>query len=177
MRRFKYILYFADGVPASDAALECAAGLARRNQARLALIDVFEAQESPPGITQQFGLDVNGLLQERRHDDLERLTQPDLEQLVDQTRFHHEESLDLLLRAYDMHRESPGVHLTKGEPAPSICAVAERTDADLIVMGTVGRTGIPGFFIGNAAEEVLQTAVASILAVKPEGFVSTATAD
>jgi nucleotide-binding universal stress UspA family protein len=39
-------------------------------------------------------------------------------------------------------------------------------------MGTVGRTGLPGFFIGNTAEEVLQTATTSVLAVKPAGFES-----
>jgi nucleotide-binding universal stress UspA family protein len=39
-------------------------------------------------------------------------------------------------------------------------------------MGTVGRSGIPGLFIGNTAEEVLQNARASILAVKPPSFVS-----
>jgi universal stress protein E len=46
---------------------------------------------------------------------------------------------------------------------------------DLIVMGTVGRSGIPGFFIGNTAEEVLQCARASILSVKPPGFQSPVT--
>jgi nucleotide-binding universal stress UspA family protein len=42
-------------------------------------------------------------------------------------------------------------------------------------MGTVGRTGIPGFFIGNTAEEVLQTTTASVLAVKPKDFISPVT--
>jgi nucleotide-binding universal stress UspA family protein len=53
--------------------------------------------------------------------------------------------------------------------------MCEKLEIDLIVMGTVGRTGIPGFFIGNTAEEVLQTTTASILAVKPEGFISPVT--
>jgi nucleotide-binding universal stress UspA family protein len=39
-------------------------------------------------------------------------------------------------------------------------------------MGTLGRSGIPGLFIGNTAEEVLQNTRSSILAVKPPGFVS-----
>jgi len=34
-------------------------------------------------------------------------------------------------------------------------------------MGTVGRTSINGFIIGNTAEDVLQTTRASVLAVKP----------
>ena len=37
-------------------------------------------------------------------------------------------------------------------------------------MGTVGRTGIPGLFIGNTAETVLRQVHCSVLTVKPEGF-------
>ena len=39
-------------------------------------------------------------------------------------------------------------------------------------MGTLGRNGIPGLFIGNTAEDVLQATRASVLAVKPEDFAS-----
>ncbi len=42
--------------------------------------------------------------------------------------------------------------------------------AVLLVMGTVCRTGVPGFFIGNTAERVLQHLDCSLLAVKPKGF-------
>ena len=43
---------------------------------------------------------------------------------------------------------------------------------DLVVMGTVGRSGISGMLIGNTAERVLRKLPCSVLAVKPEGFVS-----
>ena len=39
-------------------------------------------------------------------------------------------------------------------------------------MGTVARTGIPGLLIGNTAETILQRVDCSVLAVKPDGFVS-----
>ena len=42
-------------------------------------------------------------------------------------------------------------------------------------MGTVCRTGIAGFFIGNTAEKTLQQVDCSVLMVKPEGFVSPVT--
>jgi hypothetical protein len=32
--------------------------------------------------------------------------------------------------------------------------------------------GIPGLFIGNTAEEIIQTTKCSVLAVKPTGFIS-----
>lgn len=43
---------------------------------------------------------------------------------------------------------------------------------DILVMGTVARTGIPGFIIGNTAENVVQKLECSLLASKPNGFVS-----
>jgi len=42
--------------------------------------------------------------------------------------------------------------------------------ADLVVMGTVSRTGIPGLLIGNTAEVILNNLECSVLAVKPADF-------
>ena len=46
---------------------------------------------------------------------------------------------------------------------------------DLIVMGTVARTGIPGLIIGNTAESTLSQIHCSVLAVTPPGFVTPVT--
>ena len=43
-------------------------------------------------------------------------------------------------------------------------------DADLVVLGTRGRTGLKGIFIGTTAESLIQTTPCSTLAVKPEDF-------
>ena len=48
--------------------------------------------------------------------------------------------------------------------------MVENYDIDLIIMGTVGRVGIPGLIIGNTAESILEQTKCSILAIKPEGF-------
>ena len=48
----------------------------------------------------------------------------------------------------------------------------QKLEIDILVMGTVCRTGIPGFIIGNTAERVLDAVDRSVLTVKPEGFVS-----
>ena len=50
--------------------------------------------------------------------------------------------------------------------------LASELTAELVVMGTVGRTGIPGYIIGNTAESVLGELDCLILAVKPAEFVS-----
>jgi universal stress protein E len=43
---------------------------------------------------------------------------------------------------------------------------------DLLVMGTLGRSGIAGIMIGNTAERILPELTCSLLAVKPKDFVS-----
>lgn len=62
------------------------------------------------------------------------------------------------------------VHLSKTSPSEMIINTAIRHDVDLIMMGMVGRIGIPGFIIVNTAESILQQVKCSVLAIKPEGF-------
>lgn len=63
-------------------------------------------------------------------------------------------------------------HLSWGNPAKEIGRIALQLKADLIAIGTVGRGGLKGLFLGNTAESVLAKCDCSILAVKPDGFVS-----
>lgn len=67
---------------------------------------------------------------------------------------------------------SEHVHLPKGDAVHAIPELVKELGADLLVMGTVCRTGIPGFIMGNTAEQVLGVVECSTLTVKPEGFVS-----
>jgi len=63
-------------------------------------------------------------------------------------------------------------HLIKGEPANVIPRFVKSARIDLVVMGSVGRTGIQGFFIGNTAEKILDNINCSVLAIKPPGWKS-----
>ncbi|MCU0971535.1 MAG: universal stress protein [Gammaproteobacteria bacterium] len=83
--------------------------------------------------------------------------------------------LDALLLRYPPGLPGWRAHLLKGSAASVIPGFARRRRIDLIVLGTVGRTGLPGFFIGNTAENVLRQVGCSVLAVKPDGFVSPVT--
>jgi len=67
---------------------------------------------------------------------------------------------------------NPQIHLVAGRPSLAITQIAHEKQIDLLVMGTVCRTGIRGFFIGNTAEGVLRRVDCSLLTVKPEGFIS-----
>ncbi|MFT7681581.1 MAG: universal stress protein E [Moritella dasanensis] len=72
---------------------------------------------------------------------------------------------------------NPQSHLLKGQAHKEIPALADKIDADIVVMGTVARSGISGFFMGNTAEIILNRIGCSVLAVKPPGFVTPVTLD
>ena len=60
----------------------------------------------------------------------------------------------------------------KGDAGKVLPALAQKKQIGLVVMGTVSRTGVAGFFIGNTAERVLYQIDCAVLAVKPDGFVT-----
>lgn len=66
-------------------------------------------------------------------------------------------------------------HMLKGEASELIVRLAKTRRIDVIVMGTICRTGVPGLLIGNTAEKVLRHVNCSVLTVKPDGFVTPVT--
>ena len=90
---------------------------------------------------------------------------------MDENRKAHKMGLDQLMERFNLNALQHKVHLLKGDPAALIVDLAGKKRIELVVMGTVCRTGVAGFFIGNTAENVLQQVDCSVLTVKPEGFV------
>jgi nucleotide-binding universal stress UspA family protein len=84
----------------------------------------------------------------------------------------HREPLEGLLERYNLNDLSHKIHLKRGSPDFIIPQLADTIEVDLIVMGTICRTGIPGFIIGNTAEFILRQVNCAVLTVKPEGFVT-----
>ena len=80
--------------------------------------------------------------------------------------------LDELTAPFEAGGVDASVHLIEGRASEVILQESKRLSADLIVMGTVGRTGIAGYFMGNTAERILADINCSVLAVKPAGFQS-----
>lgn len=80
--------------------------------------------------------------------------------------------MDALLDSLAVDRGQIKVHLSWGTPWQEIRDVSQQKSADLIVIGTVGRSGIKGLLLGNTAEKVLDTCDCSIFTVKPDDFVS-----
>lgn len=54
----------------------------------------------------------------------------------------------------------------EGTAAEAICKTAERVSADLIVVGSHGRTGIKRYFLGSVAERVVRMAGCSVLVAR-----------
>lgn len=97
---------------------------------------------------------------------------PETVQLIGETLNRHQRWLDELLREAGIDATQATLHLARGYAGDIVPDIARATRSDLIVMGTVGRVGIPGLLIGNTAERILGEVDCSVLAVKPAGFVS-----
>lgn len=91
---------------------------------------------------------------------------------VHQMRARSSKALTALLRPYEGAIPAFNRHLLEGDPEDLVPDFARERDIDVVLMGTVGRTGIPGFLIGNTAEMILSQVECSVLAVKPGGYVT-----
>lgn len=84
--------------------------------------------------------------------------------------------VDKLLDDAGINRRDVVKHLPRSESvSKAIVSLANNKKIDLLVMGTVSRTGVAGLLIGNTAEKVLNKVNCSVLTVKPEGFVTPVT--
>ena len=79
--------------------------------------------------------------------------------------------LDLLIEAVELAHDAT-VWLRKGHAADVVTDAIDEINPEAVVMGTLARSGIPGYIIGNTAERILVNVDRSVLAVKPDGFVT-----
>jgi len=103
---------------------------------------------------------------------LDGLARDTVDKIIGDTRNEHKMWLNAFLEKFALENLNHKLHLLKGEPGLMIPKLAWRMRIELIVMGTVCRTGVAGFFIGNTAEKVLNQVDCSVLTVKPDGFVT-----
>ncbi|SDJ16564.1 Nucleotide-binding universal stress protein, UspA family [Ferrimonas sediminum] len=141
--------------------LEMASSLALAESAELHIIHVWEAPAESA----------------MRNGAFMRARETEVDAYVRQVRRQRSANLESLMRKLEagigadaLQYISPKVHLIKGEACQEIPALSQQIDADLVVMGTVARTGVSGFIMGNTAEAVLGQIQCSVLAIKPPGF-------
>lgn len=63
-------------------------------------------------------------------------------------------------------------HVLEGLPEDVIEQVSRDLDAELVILGTIGRTGLSAALIGNTAEHVIDKLNCDVLALKPDGYQS-----
>lgn len=80
--------------------------------------------------------------------------------------------LSEFIESLDTDSDKVQTHLVNGAPWYDISRIANEVHAGLVAIGTVGRSGLSGVFLGNTAERVLNSCNCGILTVKPEDFVS-----
>ncbi len=87
--------------------------------------------------------------------------------------------MDRLLEALASELESgvmdylqPQQHIVHGYPRREIASTATKIGADVLVLGTVARLGVPGFIMGGTAEDTIHQINCALVGIKPQGFVS-----
>ena len=108
-----------------------------------------------------------------------RKPEEEVDAYVEDIRRHFTQLLDALMKEMGaklgqdaMDFIKPQTYMPKGPARKEIPELARRLQVDCIVMGTVARTGIRGFIMGNTAETILEQIDCSVLAIKPPGFVT-----
>lgn len=82
-----------------------------------------------------------------------------------------QDSLDELASRHAGHEVALEKHLTEGVPHTEICRLAQKLGADMIVMGTHGRTGFGHLLLGSVAERVVRMSKIPVLTVRhPEAL-------
>ncbi len=149
------ILVPLDFSEASEKALSAAVALAASTGAKLHVMHVYDTE------------DLHGLLPQSEE------TKAELAHYRRRARRAALERLQQsLARAVGSRALEVTSHVAQGAAWKVISAAAKRLGADLIVMGSVGRRGVPGLLIGNTAERVLHASDSSLLVIKPESFPS-----
>ncbi|MDH3211423.1 MAG: universal stress protein [Myxococcales bacterium] len=132
----------------STAALEMAVDLAKALGARIRLLHVFH---SPPEIYAPYGGIQPAI--------------PGMAEIPEAAM----RCLDLELeKVREAGSEAEG-EVREGLPSDAIVAAAREWDADLIVMGTRGHTGLEHVLLGSVAERTLHKAPCPVLTVRAKG--------
>jgi nucleotide-binding universal stress UspA family protein len=74
--------------------------------------------------------------------------------------------------AEEIARAHVGVQMVEGSPVDDILRIARESEADLVVLGTHGRTGLRRAMLGSVAESVVRRAPCSVLVVPPEELIA-----
>lgn len=95
------------------------------------------------------------------------LKRDEFEALVEDARDQAYSKMKELLEPFGLSVDAPEIHLLHGDEDDVIAEFVNEQKFDVLVMGTVGRSGLSGLLVGNTAEMLLDRVQCSIVAVKP----------
>jgi len=140
VRPIRTILLATDLTAASREATDRAVDLAGRLGARLLIVNVLEKR---------------------------RLTGGGSHDRVDQARAERETLLVKIVRSARDAGVKAEFLVWDGDPGDSIAAAAEAEQADLVVVGTRGRSGAERMLLGSVSDHVVRHAECPVLVVRP----------
>jgi nucleotide-binding universal stress UspA family protein len=144
MARIEKVLLATDGSPASESANEQAIDLATQVEARLLIVSVLGGSSRPSEAPTDYVPDSRA-------------------------------SLTSKAQAIVARAKAAGVDASflvwEGEPGDAIVAAADAETADIIVVGSHGRSGVSRFFIGSVSDYVVRHAHCPVMVVRghPDG--------
>jgi nucleotide-binding universal stress UspA family protein len=140
MPPFRTILLATDLTAASQEATRRAFDLAHQLGARLLIVNVLDKR---------------------------RLTGAGAHERVDQARAERESALVHVVRSARDAGVTAEFLVWDGEPGESIAAAAEAEAADMVVVGTRGRSGAERMLLGSVSDQVVRRAQCPVLVVRP----------
>lgn len=100
------------------------------------------------------------------------MTMQEFERRITEEEQRVSKELDTFLHKVGIDATRQVVKLAEQSTAMAIADCARKAEADLLVVGTHGRTGIEKWFIGSVAESVLSNSDVDVLAVPPQAKAS-----
>jgi nucleotide-binding universal stress UspA family protein len=146
MSRIRRILHPSDFSRASSAAFTKAVDMARTNRAELLVVHV---------LTPFIPMVGDGYVSPKVYGEIEATARAQAQTQLDR----------LLAKAKQARVRVKGL-LMEGVPHEQITRAARSKRADLVVIGTHGRTGLAKFFLGSVAGRVVSTATCPVLTVR-----------
>ena len=146
MAAMRRILFASDFSKASRKAFVTAVAMAKANRAALTIVHVVVP--FTPIVPEQY---LDAQTWEQIDKEARRWSQQQLRKLTDRAKKAGVRTVGLLL---------------EGDPAQQTIRAVRSTRADLLVVGTHGRTGLTKFFVGSVASRLVATASCPVVTVR-----------
>lgn len=148
----RLVLAATDLTEVGDEAVKCGAYVAQGGECDLHVVHAYQ-------IPLELQMESSNLTEEEYTSEVDKLRQAALKRI------------EGCLSTSELSQD-PTIHVRRNNPSVAIREAVEHLDPDLLVMGTLSRSGLPGLLVGNTAERLLDRVDCSILAIKTRDFVS-----